>query len=125
MQRIKVCILRTVVLRVVYKLFRIVRLSYGVMVALQFLVLSVVVRVRLGQQKAAVEVIRSLLFVGVCFVWLIVFGGYYAFFTCSHASLFLWAYMIFYQMKIQLFTYGYKKRGSAESQSLLTLNLIL
>ncbi len=42
-------------------------------------------------------------------------------FTCSHASLFLCAYMIFYQMKIQLFTYGYKKRGSAESQSLLTL----
>ena len=46
-------------------------------------------------------------------------------FTCSHASLFLCAYMIFYQMKIQLFTYGYKKKGSAESQSLLTLNLIL
>ena len=77
MQRIKVCILRTVVLRVVYKLFRIVRLSYGVMVALQFLVLSVVVRVRLGQQKAAVEVIRSLLFVGVCFVWLYVKTGSY------------------------------------------------
>ena len=91
MQRIKVCILRTVVLRVVYKLFRIVRLSYGVMVALQFLVLSVVVRVRLGQQKAAVEVIRSLLFVDVCFVWLIVFGGYCAFllvvmrvYSCVH-----------------------------------------
>ena len=30
------------------------RLSYGVMVALQFLVLSVVVRIRLGQQKALV-----------------------------------------------------------------------
>ena len=29
------------------------KLSYGVMVALQFLVLSVVVRVRLGQQKAS------------------------------------------------------------------------
>ena len=45
------------------------------MVALQFLVLSVVVRVRLGQQKAAVEVIRSLLFVGVCFVWLCIKKG--------------------------------------------------
>ena len=30
-------------------------LSYGVMVALQFLVLSVVVRIRLGQRKAASE----------------------------------------------------------------------
>ena len=43
------------------------RLSYGVMVALQFLVLSVVVRIRLGQLKSAERYLYLLaLFVSPC-----------------------------------------------------------